>query len=417
MPDATPARPPDADDPARRGAEVDAELSRQDAVVTLLHERVALARRVDDVPRAEACLHAILALRPADLRAINTLGWMYEHRGRHDDAAREYERLIELARDDPGWRTVGLGNLGMAVATRGDRASMRRAADLHREALALARQAGRARHQAEQLCNLGDLERTLGNLDEAEACQRQMIDIYTDVLGEPRNACSGIANLGSIQLDRGDAGAATALLRRALDLTDESIDRAACLADLCSAALTRDPPDLPDARRCCARALRIDRGLARPEGLATGLGHAGRIALAEGDPARATGLYRRALLIDRARGFLHLEATHVLYLADVQRARGELKMAYDAALWAYETFEDSGHQLRTTEAAVSLGRTAAASGDVPLARRWWTDGRDRSGRHGYARLARDLDGLLAATVDGRPGGERSQLDSNQRPVD
>ena len=102
----------------------------------------------------------------------------YRLRGRLDDAAACYQRVIDL---DPGnltSRSVGIGNLGLIAQTRGDLDGAER---LLRESLEIEKKLGRLEGQASELGNLGAIAEARGHLAEARRLWTQSGDLFARI--------------------------------------------------------------------------------------------------------------------------------------------------------------------------------------------------------------------------------------------
>ncbi len=90
--------------------------------INLLYGRAMLAEKLDDIPRLEKDLRAILAMDENNVAALNALGYTLADRTeRYDEAVKLVRRAYELNSEDPaiidslGWIEYRLGNLQEAI--------------------------------------------------------------------------------------------------------------------------------------------------------------------------------------------------------------------------------------------------------------------------------------------------------------
>ena len=131
-----------------------------------------------------------------------------------DAAQASYQRLLELAPEDAGWRAIALGNLGNIAYTRGD---LDEAERLYREALEIFSTLGSLKGQAAVPGNLGIIAWTRGDLDEAERLFNEALELNRK-LGSLEGQANQLGNLGIIAEERGDLAQAAALWTEARDL-------------------------------------------------------------------------------------------------------------------------------------------------------------------------------------------------------
>src|SRR5206468_7413413 len=99
------------------------------------------------------------------------------------------------------------------------------------QALALAREIHDRRGEAAVLNNLGLLQQTKGEADQAEQNLQRALALNSE-LGERRAMASNLSNLGTMSEKRGRWAEARSLFERALALDKETEQRPAIEADL-----------------------------------------------------------------------------------------------------------------------------------------------------------------------------------------
>jgi tetratricopeptide (TPR) repeat protein len=159
------------------------------------------------------------------------------------------------------------------------------------------------------MSNLGNLHAQLGDLDAAEAAQREAIAI-SHRLNTPDDGAVAMANLGMLLVNRGQVQAGRDALTRALDVMNEGAwPHAATLAAL--ADLDRRQGHLKLARRRMSKAEAHLREFGFRPPLARVLCLRGLLDLEEGDAVAA-----RAAL-DGARELI--EAAHIERTSEIHR--------------------------------------------------------------------------------------------------
>jgi tetratricopeptide (TPR) repeat protein len=220
------------DDPALADLRVGAEatLATLDMVLGDLSaaERRLRAALAGDVARSA---RAVLVL-------VNALGVAYKFAGRLDDAQRCYDQVYELLRSSPETCEADLAvlfhNLAGLAHARGDVVNgivwARRGIEI-RATLPFDAEVDLARDYA----GLGALQHRAGRLHDAESSYARAESVLANRLG-PEHYETGVvlANRASLAADRGDAGAARELGRRAFAVL--------------SAALGRDHPEVARVR-------------------------------------------------------------------------------------------------------------------------------------------------------------------------
>jgi len=205
-------------------------MPRRFAVLVLL----SLALLLPDAPvRAQPSEEADRAYR----RGVSLL-----EAGKLEEAAREFEKVLELAEralgpDDPRL-AVDLNNLGEVYRRMG---RLDRAAELLRRAIRLDEAAGgRGPALATSLNNLGLVLRAQGRLDTAADLYRRALALLENSLGPDHpDTARALNNLAQLELERGDVRSALSLQERAARIARASLGPDHATTEAIEAALAR----------------------------------------------------------------------------------------------------------------------------------------------------------------------------------
>lgn len=365
-----------------------------------MQELAFLYQWTGDSIEAEAILHKALAICTeigyakgiADV--IEKLSIVAELRGDYEEVERLTTEELKIHRGDSGYEASRLGRLGFVAVSRGDLDS---AEKCFRDALEIERRIGRAEGEAEQLANLGEIAHKRGDLDIAEAHFREALRIDRN-LARHRAMASRLGKLGMIARERGDLDAAEQHFSDSLSIersrgTLEGI--AIDLGQLGNIALERG--DLDTAERLHRESLQMFREGGWVEGESPELGQLGIIAWMRGDLDAADRLFRESLEIERRLKRPDRQASRISGLGGIAEARSDLELAkrfYDDALAMCRTLGNSGGQ---AEQLIRLGNIAQKQGDFVAAREHWIEACELLKRNGTITraktLQRDLDSL------------------------
>ncbi|MCL6607288.1 MAG: tetratricopeptide repeat protein [Geminicoccaceae bacterium] len=162
--------------------------------------------------------------------------------GKLEEAAREFEKVLELAEralgpDDPRL-AVDLNNLGEVYRRMG---RLDRAAELLRRAIRLDEAAGgRGPALATSLNNLGLVLRAQGRLDTAADLYRRALALLENSLGPDHpDTARALNNLAQLELERGDVRNALSLQERAARIARASLGAEHATTKAIEAALSR----------------------------------------------------------------------------------------------------------------------------------------------------------------------------------
>ena len=202
-----------------------------DQEASLIHD--TLARLPADSPRQAAWIHQ--------------LGTLAQARGDYDEAARQYQRALDIDErlGDQAGMATSYHQLGMLAQDRGD---YDEAARQYQRALDIDERLGDQAGMATSYHQLGILAQDRGDYDEAARQYQRSLDIE-ERLGNQAGMADSYGQLGMLAQDRGDYDEAARQYQRALAIKERLGDQAGMatsyhnlgiLAQL--AGTTRRPP-------------------------------------------------------------------------------------------------------------------------------------------------------------------------------
>jgi tetratricopeptide (TPR) repeat protein len=155
--------------------------------------------------------------------SANNLGAANSSIGKVNIAIQQYQRLLELARQENAKQHEGaaLGNLGGAYAALGD---ARKAIEFYEQALVIAREIGDRKGEGNRLGNLGGTYADLGDARKAIEFYEQAL-VFAREIGDRKGEGNRLGNLGGTYADLGDARKAIEFYEQALVIFREIGDR------------------------------------------------------------------------------------------------------------------------------------------------------------------------------------------------
>jgi tetratricopeptide (TPR) repeat protein len=159
---------------------------------------------------------------------VHELGILAQHRGDYDEAARQYQRALDIKkrlRDQPGLAS-SYHQLGMLAQMRGD---YDEAARQYQHSLDIKERLGDQPGLASSYHQLGMLAQMRGDYKEAARQYQRALDINERV-GDQARMAPGYHNLGILAQDRGDYDEAARQYQRALDIRERLGDQAGIAA-------------------------------------------------------------------------------------------------------------------------------------------------------------------------------------------
>ena len=243
--------------------------------------------------------------------------------------------------------------------------------------------------------NLGELYRTLGDLDESEAMHKKALEI-DQRLGRKEGMAIQYGKLGRIYRRRDELAASEEMHRKALSLNLETknlVGTAVDYGDL--AQVYRRKGDIDTALHYLQQALQINESLRQELGIAIVCGNLGIIYRKRNSLDAAEEMHRRSLAIDRRLGHLEGEAIQSGNLGLVYLRRGKLD---EAETWLNKSLAINERLGRIEGIAADhrdLGLVYEARGDVALARSYWAAARGRFLSIGMRHKVEEVDSYLS----------------------
>ena len=300
------------------------------------------------------------------LRLASDLFFLWWIRGYFAEAQRRYTAVLGRAGAEA--RTVArartLSRAGGLLSVYGDAASAR---PLFEEGLAIAREIGDRKTEANLLCNLGDISID-GDLPAARAVLAQSLAIHREI-----GNSSGIAHssllLGNVALNRGQFAEAQTLYSESLSLNralgnPQKIGHALW----CLARYSMNQDDYAQARILLEECVALFRELKDPWGLSAALALAGEAALQEAEYVQARPLLGEHLRLVTQMG-MRRSAPWALRcfgrLAVVQAEWARAARLFGAA----DTFQGAEATLSPAEAS-ALTAAQSALGEAAFEASW-----------------------------------------------
>ncbi len=195
---------------------------------------------------------------------------------------------------------------------------------------------------------LGVVDQERGRYVEARTCHRNAHELYSS-LNDRRGMANQIGNLANIARIVGDFDEAVEKYQQALNLHSELNDSQGMARDLGNLAdVFRLLGDMPRARDCQVRAIEIDRINQHSHLLSSDLGTLGLIAENEDHLEEAQSWYSEALDLFRMTGDKIGEIRTLTNLGNVARKRFE----FDQAQGYYQAAVELSHSIKHTRGEV-----------------------------------------------------------------
>ena len=250
--------------------------------------------------QAAALIHETLARLPADSprqAALNhRLGLLAHHRGDYDEAARLYQRSLEINEQSGNQADIAANyhQFGMLAEHQGDYAEATRQ---YQRALEINERLDNQPGMASGYHQLGILAYQRADYDEAATRFQRSLDI-DERLGNQAGVAASHHALGMLAGNLGDYDESARRYQRALGIRERLGDQPG-LADSYHefGILAQRQGDHGEAARQYQRALEINERLGNQAGVASGYGQLGALASARGDSHEAIRLYQRTLEI------------------------------------------------------------------------------------------------------------------------
>ena len=225
---------------------------------------------------------------------IHQLGILARDRGDYDEAARQYQRALDIF--ERLGHQVGMANsVPPAWHARSGPGDYDEAARLYQRSLDIKERLGDQAGMANSYHQLGVLAQARGDYDEAARRYQRSLDIK-ERLGDQARMANSYHHLGVLAQARGDYDEAARQYQRALDIKERLGDQAGMANSYHQlGVLAQNRGDYDEAARQYQRALDIFERLGDQAGMANSYGQLGVLAQDRGDYDEAARQYQRAL--------------------------------------------------------------------------------------------------------------------------
>jgi tetratricopeptide (TPR) repeat protein len=299
---------------------------------------------------------------PRPVALIQQLGTLALRRGDYDEAARQYQRALDIStrsRDQEGMASV-YHNLGVLASQRGD---YDQAVRQYQRALDINKRLNNQAQMAAGHNQLGILARRRGDYDEAARQYQRALDIHQR-LGNQTESAAGYLNLGVLARARGEYAEAIRQTQRAIDINQRLGNQADIAAGYNNlAVLAQQRGDYDEAARQYQRALEIRERLGDQAGMAAGYHNLGALAQLGRDYDEAARQYQRAIDINERLGDQARMAAGYHNLGGLAQLREDYDEAARQYQRAIDINERLGNQADMAAGYHNLGMLASYRGD------------------------------------------------------
>ena len=312
---------------------------------------------------------------------IHHLGMLAQLRGDYEEAARQYQRALDLDErlGDQAGMATGYHNLGILAQQRGD---YEEAAREYQRGLDIKERLGNQAGMANSYHQLGRLAQLRGDYEEAARQYQRSLDIK-EGLSDQAGMAAGYHQLGMLAQDRGDYEEAARQYQRAFDINERLGDQARMAAGYHQLGrLAQDRGDYEEAARQYQRSLDIKERVGDQAGMANSYGQLGILAHDRGDYEEAARQYQRSLDIDERLGNQVGMATGYHNLGRLAQLRGDHEEAARQYQRSLDISERLGDPAGMAGSYHNLGMLAQARGDYEEAARQYQRARDIDERLG-----------------------------------
>ena len=299
----------------------------------------------------------------ADLYRL--IGVSYLIAGRKEQGLANLEAALRACRsDDDRCQSVGLGNLGWAVARLGDK---QQALLYFRRSLPLIQKVGDVSGEATTLNNIGTVYSSLGDKQQALLSFQRSLPLSQKV-GDVSGEATTLNNIGTVYSDLGDKQQALLSFQRSLPLfqkVGDVSDEASTLNNI--GMVYSDLGDKQQALLYFRRSLPLSQKVGDVSGEASTLNNIGTVYSSLGDKQQALLSFQRSLPLRQKVGDVSGEASTLNNIGAVYDDLGEKQQAlqyYQRSLPHFQKVGDvSGEGVTRDNIAVVLrevGQTSAA---------------------------------------------------------
>jgi len=259
----------------------------------------------------------------ADLYRL--IGVSYLIAGRKEQGLANLEAALRACRsDDDRCQSVGLGNLGWAVARLGDK---QQALLYFRRSLPLIQKVGDVSGEATTLNNIGTVYSSLGDKQQALLSFQRSLPLSQKV-GDVSGEATTLNNIGTVYSDLGDKQQALLSFQRSLPLfqkVGDVSDEASTLNNI--GMVYSDLGDKQQALLYFRRSLPLSQKVGDVSGEASTLNNIGTVYSSLGDKQQALLSFQRSLPLRQKVGDVSGEATTLSNIGAVYSSLGEKQQA------------------------------------------------------------------------------------------
>jgi tetratricopeptide (TPR) repeat protein len=249
------------------------------------------------------------------------LGWLAQDRGDYDEAARQYRRALGISEQlgDQAALAAGYHNLGLLAKDRGD---YHEATRQYQRSLEIEVRLGRQDGIATSYHGLGELARLRGDYDEAARLHQRSLEI-SERLGDQADMARSYHALGDLARDCQDYDEASRHCQRALEIFERIGDQAStAILHHSLSVLAQRQQNYSESAQQCQRALEIFERIGDQANTAGAYNSLGALAHLQGDYNEAARQYQRALeIFERIDGQAAMAASYY-NLGLLERIRG-----------------------------------------------------------------------------------------------
>ena len=254
--------------------------------IDLFRESLRVSREEQTAPDALAARRLAVHVRHVDgdeafaRTFVNECGQALITLGLLDTFISESLRILDLAELDLAMEAAVRVNLGQTHQIRGE---LDEAEAMDRQALKINEKLGRLKEMASSYGNLGAIHLRRGELDEAEAMVKNSLEIF-DKLGQLESMATQYGNLGLIHLERGRLDESKAMLKHSLEIF-EKLGQLEGMARQYGnlGVIHRRRGELDEAETMLRKAMEIYETLGGLEGMAKQYGNLGLVCKDRGD--------------------------------------------------------------------------------------------------------------------------------------
>ena len=333
---------------------------------------------IGEYAQAQTAIEQALAIsrqmnRPVnEIRCLTQLGLIARRQGHYETAKKWYAQAVtrcqEQADDQTEIGPVFIETLtGLGTVYR-QQSAYDQAQTYYQQALALSRQSGNKRGEAEVLNSLGVIAFYQRRFSEALSYHQQTLSIW-QTIGDRASEGNSLTNLAIVTRDAGDYSQAQKYLNEALKIQQATANRweeVNIWIDL--GGLYYELGEMTTAQTCLEQGLRLSREIGDEAGQAYVLCNLGLVLHARDEQVMAEKILRDALHLAQVYSEKYLASTCFSYLSLVSLQTGRLELATEQAQMslALRRELDASHP-RITDDLATLAAVHVAAGRLTKA--------------------------------------------------